>query len=279
ETEDTFLGFPKNNFEESRVVIFPIPLELTTCYGKGTSLGPRAIIEASKQLEFFDINTKKSLAEDISFHTLPFLEIDKSGPEINVKRIKDVVKKVLEYDKFLISFGGEHTLSFGVINGFLETFEEEFSVISFDAHADLRDSFQGTKFSHACVMRRIYEKVPIALFGTRMVSKEEYDFMLENKISWCKEFSDKILKNLPDKVYISIDLDVLDPSIMPAVGTPVAEGWSVKNLISAVEKISKNKEIIGFDVVELAPIPNFEAPNFIAAQITYEILNKILESR
>ncbi len=272
-----FLGLEKQNLKKAKVLILPIFFEQTSSNLLGTKFGPEAIILASKNLETFDEDLKKELNEE-SIFTLPPLSPSKDSPQKAIKEIERGVFKILKLKKFLVVLGGEHTITFGVLSAFKKFFKKEISLLQFDAHCDLRESFEGTKFSHACVARRILKdlKVKICQVGVRSLSKEEFSFLKRErkvKVFFKRNFDKKeILSFLGNRVYLTIDIDCLDPSLMPAVSCPEPEGLFFEDVLEIVKEVSKEKEIVGMDLVELCPIPGIFSPNFVAAKLIFKIL-------
>jgi agmatinase len=277
-----FLGFKKQNPKKSKVWILPAPFEATVFNLGGTKEGPKAIIDASRNVEFFDEDLKKDISK-IGIFTLPFLSLTKNSPKEAVFQIQKATEKILENKKFPVILGGEHTLTLGVVLALKKFFKNDFSILQFDAHSDLRDEFEGTKYHHATFARRIVEdlKIKICQVGIRAISKEEFEFIKKEKrvkVFYKRNYEKKeILDFLTKKFYLTIDLDALDPSIMPAVGTPEPEGLFFENILEIVKEITKEKEILGFDVAELSPIPGFFAPNYLAAKLISKILGIIFE--
>jgi agmatinase len=277
-----FLGLENQNPKKSRVWILPVPFEMTVFNLGGTKEGPKAIIEASNNVELFDEDLKKDISK-IGIFTLPFLSVTKNSPKEAIFQVQKATERILKNRKFPVILGGEHTLTLGVALALKKFFKNEFSILQFDAHSDLRDEFEGTKYHHATFARRIVDdlKIKICQVGIRAISKKEFDFLRktkEVKIFYKRNYKkEEILNFLTKKVYLTIDLDVLDPSIMPAVGTPEPEGLFFENVLEIVKEIAKEKEIVGFDVVELSPIPGFFAPNYLAAKLISKILAIIFE--
>ncbi|MGI9533901.1 MAG: agmatinase [Thermodesulfobacteriota bacterium] len=268
-----------SSYENSGVVIVPVPYEQTVTYGRGTSNGPSAIINASRTIEFYDDELHCEPA-DIGIHTLK--EID---CEFEPEQITDVIKstneKLLEDDKFIINLGGEHTITIGSVFGF-KSFYEEFSVLTIDAHCDLRDEYEGEKYCHATVMRRIVEEdIPIVEVGIRSYSKEESQFIInsENAVIFhaneiqsnnSNDWTTQIISNLKEKVYLSIDVDGFDPSIIPTTGTPEPGGLGWYQVLSLLKKLFSEKDVIGMDIVELAPVEGLHGPDVLAAKLAYK---------
>ena len=271
-----FMGLDKQTYEAAKVVVFPVPYNSTTYWKSGTKEGPQAIIEASRHIELYDIETKKDISKEGIF-TLEPLEPSKNSPEETMSRIKGVVDKLLADGKFPLMLGGEHSITLGAVQSFKEKFSD-FSVLQIDAHPDLRDEFEGTKFHHGCVMRRVRELgVPVTQVGIRSVSEEDVQYMEKegiNTVFLAPDVPiDKIIATLKDNVYLTFDLDGLDPSIMPSTGTPEPGGLSWYGVLELIKEVAKKKKIIGADVVELDPIPGISAPDFLAAKLAYKIIN------
>jgi len=264
-----FLGLNDQDYSKAKVAIFPVPYNSTTYWKSGTKDGPQALIEASRHVELYDLETKRDASKQGIF-TLELLEPSKNSPEETVTRIKSVTDKLLQDGKFPIMLGGEHSITLGAVQAFKEKFND-FSVLQIDAHSDLRDEFEGTKFHHACVMKRIKDLgLSIIQVGIRSVSEGEE---LGDSVFFAPNLPiDKIISTLKEKVYLTFDLDAFDSSIMPATGTPEPGGLGYDELVFLLEKIGKEKELVGADVVELTPIENLEAPNFLAAKICQKII-------
>jgi agmatinase len=263
--------------EQARFHVVPVPYEKTVSYGHGTALGPDAIIEASSQLERFD-GTSDPGAEGI--YTWP--AIDCSGkPEKVVDDIAATVAKILKMKKIPVALGGEHTVTWGVIKGYLDAGIKDFGVVQIDAHADLRDAYEGDKYSHASVMRRVVEAgVPLVQLGNRAYCEEEKEARKKHKVVSFdadqivpKAISTiKLPAKFPKKVFFTLDVDGMDPSVLPATGTPVPGGLGWYQTLGLFESVARQRRIIGFDVMEFAPIPNFHAFDFAAAMLTYKLM-------
>jgi agmatinase len=265
-------------FARAQVVILPIPYEQTTTYGTGTKEGPQALIAASRHMELYDEELDYEVYQ-VGIHTLRELETMASGPQAMMERITEVTGDLLRHGKFVVGLGGEHTISFGLVRAFAERFPG-LSVLQFDAHADLRDSYQGTPYNHASVLRRISELVPTVQVGIRSLSREEAAWVkargvrlfYASEVVGSPHIATAISEALTDHVYITICLDGLDPSIMPAVGTPEPGGLGWYDVLRIVRRVAETRHIVGFDVVELFPIPGNIAPDFLAAKLVYKVL-------
>ena len=276
-----FGGLEKQSYKSSKVVIVPVPYESTTYYLSGTKEGPWAIINASRHMELYDLDLVKDASKGGIF-TLEELEPSKNSPKETIFRIDNIITQILNDEKIPVMLGGEHSITLGAVSAAKKKYLRNLSVLQLDAHADLRNEFEGTKFHHGCVMRRIIDdlKLPVVQVGIRSLSEEEAIYIKESKrnhIFYDKKVStEEIIKNLKENVYLTLDLDVFDPSFMPAVGTPEPNGLSWQEVLDIIREITKNKKIIGVDVVELSPIPGFIAPDFLAAKLVYKIINYIL---
>lgn len=270
-------GGIENNFEKAGVVFLPVPYEETTCYGKGTKKGPEAIINASIIATEFDIELQKNL-DEIGFFTSEELNLEKISPKEAIVQIEERVSEIINEakDKFFLMLGGEHSITLGAVKAFLKKYSN-LSVLQLDAHADLEDEFDGTAFSHACVIKRIRElNLPVVQVGVRGLGNFEGKFIKKEKIEsifYAPEIPIKeILDLLTDDVYLTVDMDVFDPSIMPSVGTPEPGGLGWYEVLNLIRELAKNKNIVGADVVELSPIPGLAAPDYLAAKLVYKII-------
>jgi len=275
-----FGGMSNQSYNKAKVVIFPVPYDSTTYYKSGTKDGPRAIIDASRHMELYDIELKKSIKETDIF-TLESLEPSKNLPKENIIRIRDVINRLLEDKKIPLMLGGEHSISTGAVLAFKNK-GFNFSVLQIDAHSDLRDEFQGTKYHHGCVMRRVRNLISsVTQVGVRSMSQEEAEYVESKKINNIFYYPDlpidKIVPTLKENVYVTFDLDALDSSIMPSVGTPEPGGIQWQEALNLLQMVAKERKIIGADVVELCPIPGFIAPDFLAAKLIHKIIGYILK--
>ena len=280
-----FLGYAPSevDLDSAKAVIIPVPYDATTSYKTGARYGPEAIIRASLQLEDYDLELDGDVSSQGIF-TTPSLPVIVDGPKQMIDLVEIEVSKYISKGKTIGVLGGEHSISLGAIKAFKET-HSDFSVLYLDAHSDMRQSYQGSLFSHACTARRIKEHVPITLAGIRSVSLEEKNFIEQSStpiFPWphhSKSNSDwvnEILGTLKSDVYISIDLDVLDPSIMSAVGNPEPGGVSWLELISLLRTVSKTRNIVGFDIVELSPSEGPESCSYLAAKLVYKLLGYVI---
>ncbi|MBE0479017.1 agmatinase [Candidatus Aerophobetes bacterium] len=271
-----------SDVEKSAIRVIPLPYEATTTYRGGTKDAPLAVIQASKNLELFDDELSIEPCQSGISTFLPH-KFSSAGPEVALKELYEYVKDLLSVDKFYIFIGGEHSITSAITRAFHEKFSS-LSVLQLDAHADLRDTYQSSPYSHACVMRRVAEFVPFVQLGVRSMSREESDFIKKNNIA-C-ESSDEIFRSerwmeLIDKklsrfVYLTVDVDVMDPSIVPSVGTPEPGGLSWQKILEIIRYVARCKKIVGVDVVELSPIPGMIAPDFLVAKLIYKIIGYII---
>ena len=267
-----------SSLEKATFVVVPVPYDLTSTYQGGSRNGPLAILGASHHMELYDeeLGRETYLA---GIHTLAPLEVNARGPADMITTIHQKILEIISSGKTTVTLGGEHSVSLGAVRAMRERYPE-ISVLQLDAHADLRDSYQGSPYSHACVGRRISELCPLVQVGIRSMSAEEAYLLARNEV---KTFSadfilnenrwwETICANLRGDVYITIDLDVLDPAIMPSTCTPEPGGIYWKDLLRLVRETANRCRIRGFDVVELAPIPGMVAPDFLAAKLIYRIM-------
>ncbi len=277
-----FLGIDnKFSFKEKAVVI-PFGLEKTVSYGSGTKNGPKEIIKASHQVELYDEELNCEPYKKIGIKTLKPFKINKNI-KIALKKISDINSKILDKKLFPITFGGEHSITPGCIAPFAKKFKK-ICLLHFDAHADLRESYNGEKFSHASAIKRCldHKNVSVISFGIRNISSSEIPFLKKNSkrinIFWAKDKAKwnltkfkKLIKN--KTVYLTFDVDGFDSSIMPATGTPEPGGLLWDETLDIIKIASKNSNIVGADINELAPIKGFNSYNFLVAKLAYKILS------
>ena len=276
-----FLGYDANQNIEPKVVVVPFGLEKTVSYGCGTKNGPREIIKASHQVELFDEELNKEPYREIGIKTIKPFAIKKKINDA-LDQLSAINKEILSRNKFPMVFGGEHSLTPGSIKPFVEKYDQ-ITLLHFDAHADLRESYQGEKFSHASAIKRCldFKNVNVVSFGIRNLSQSEMDFYNDNRdrieIFWGKDKKNWDLSQVnnlfKDKtVYITFDVDGFDASIMPATGTPEPGGLLWDDVLTIIKKVCKISKIVGADINELAPIKNFDSYNFLVAKLAYKIL-------
>lgn len=264
------------DYDSSRIIIVPVPYDETSTWIKGADKGPDAIMEASVNLEFYDVETAAEVHKR-GINTIDPI-IEKSSPGALVNAVHDMTLFLLTDKKFPVIVGGNHTVSIGAIKAFAEQFEN-LTILQLDAHADLREKYEGSEFNHACVMARAREFAPIIQVGIRSMSAEELPeadksrIFCSHELYYDKELYSRALEMLTGNVYITIDLDVFDPSIMPSTGTPEPGGPVYTELLHFLRDVIKNRNVVGFDIVELCPSPANKTPDFIAAKIIYQLLS------
>jgi agmatinase len=272
-------ALPKpRSFDESRVVILPVPVDRTTSYVPGTRNGPREILQASSHMELWD----EELGVDvhgIGIFTLPEMELPFGELAPLMEEIRRVAAEILARDKFLVTLGGEHSITPPLVAAAAAR-HRGLTVLQIDAHADLRDSYMGTPHNHACAIRRTLEYARVTQVGIRSMSSEEaqvagslnttifYDATMRQDARWI----DRVVESLADPVYITIDVDGMDPSIMPATGTPEPGGLSWYEMLALLRTTIDRRRVVACDVVELSPLPGLMAPNFLCAKLVYKIL-------
>ena len=276
-----FLGYDASQKLDSKVIVVPFGLEKTVSYGGGTKNGPKEIIKASHQVELFDEELNKEPYKEIGIKTLKPFPI-KKNIEQALDQLSQINKKIISNNKFPFVFGGEHSITPGSIKPIIKKYGD-LTLLHFDAHADLRESYQGEKFSHASAIKRCldYENVNVVSFGIRNLSKPEMDFYNNNRdrieIFWGKDKKNWNLSQLDQfftnkTVYITFDVDGFDSSIMPATGTPEPGGLYWEDVLPIIKKVCQISNIVGADINELAPIKNFDSYNFLVAKLAYKIL-------
>jgi agmatinase len=264
------------SYKESEIVILPVPYDETSTWMKGADKGPDAILEASVNLEFYDIETR-SEAHLLGINTVPPV-LEKETPEKLVSAVYDRVLSLLSEKKFPVIIGGNHTVSIGAIKAFSEHITD-LSVLQLDAHTDLRQIYEGSGLNHACSMARAREFAPIVQVGIRSMSVDELPYADRERIFYShelyydKSLYRKALDKLSENVYLTIDLDVFDPSVMPSTGTPEPGGPGYFELMHFLRDVIASRNVVGFDVVELCPTAANKSPDFIAAKIIYQLLS------
>ena len=267
------------DFDNSRVVILPVPLDRTTTYVSGTRNGPHEILVASSHMELWDEETQSDV-HGIGICTLPEMEFPFGSMDEVVAEIRRVAGELVKRGKFPIVLGGEHSITPPVVAAVAARYPGV-SVLQLDAHADLRDRFMGTPHNHACAMRRVIEHARCTQVGIRSLSTEEaeavpslptrifYDFNMRDEPDWI----DRVVDSLSDTVYITIDVDGFDPAIMPATGTPEPGGLTWREALALLRRVFGRRHVVGFDLVELSPISGHVAPNFMCARLIYKLLS------
>ena len=283
-----FLGFDAYQNLDAKVIVVPFGLEKTVSYGSGTKNGPKEIIKASHQVELFDEELNKEPYKEIGIKTIKPFPIKKKINQA-LDQLSSINEEIISDNKFPLVFGGEHSITPGSIKPLVNKYDE-ITLLHFDAHADLRESYLGEKFSHASAIKRCldFENVKVVSFGIRNLSQAEMNFYKDNRdrieIFWSKDkkkwdlsLLDKFFKN--KKVYITFDVDGFDSSIMPATGTPEPGGLMWEDVLPIIKKVCQISKIVGADINELAPIKNFDSYNFLVAKLAYKILAYTFEFR
>ena len=263
-------------YDDAVGVVVPVPYERTVSYGGGTAAGPAAILNASAYVELYDEVLREEPCRMGGIHTAQPIDEDVEPPDL-VDRLADLASRLYADGHFPIFLGGEHTITTGLVRAARDAFED-LSVLQLDAHADLRESYQGTRWSHACVMRRVFELgVPAVPVGIRAVSIEESEFIREeglpvfwsHRIAHGDEWMETAITALSDTVYITFDVDFFDPALVPATGTPEPGGAFWHETLQFLGHVFTEKNVVGMDVVELAPIAGFHAPDFVIARLVH----------
>ncbi|GAB1255876.1 agmatinase [Aurantivibrio plasticivorans] len=284
--DNIFLGseIEQPKFDDALFHILPVPFERTVSYGGGTALGPKSIIEASEQLETWD---GKSNPSELGIYTHKAVNCE-GNPEIVIERIANATQNILEKGGMPVGIGGEHTVTWGIIKGYLDAGVTDFGVVQIDAHADLRHAYEGDLYSHASVMKRIVEKnIPLVQLGIRAYCEEEMQARKEFNVVYFD--ADDIVPNniseitlpsdFPKNVFFTLDIDGMDPSIFPSTGTPVPGGLGWYQTLGLFESVVSQRNIIGFDMLEFAPIPGFHAYEFAASQLLYKMMGIVQRQR
>jgi agmatinase len=265
-------------FERAAAIVLPVPLDRTTTYLSGTRNGPRELLAASSQVELWDDELGIDV-HDVGIFTLPEMDVMAGSMDDVMALLRRVADEILAANKFLVTLGGEHSITAPLVAAAAAR-HRGLTVLQVDAHADLRDTYQSHRHSHACAMRRTLDSAPLVQVGIRNISAEEvdalpalrttifYDWNMRDDPSWM----DRVEAALSDTVYITIDLDGIDPALMPAVGTPEPGGLSWRELTTLLRRTFARKTVVACDVVELCPIPGMASPNFTAARLVYKLL-------
>ncbi len=265
-----------SSFEGSEIVIIPVPYDGTSTWIKGADKGPDALLIASANMELYDIETDSEVYRK-GIYTSKAIMANKS-PELMSEAVYHKAVNYLHENKFVVTIGGEHSVSIGVIKAHTEKYDD-LTVLQIDAHTDLRPEYEGSKFNHACVMSRVSEWCPFVQVGIRSMDVEELQYVVPGNIFYAKdivdndEWMDKAIKKLSKNVYITFDLDGLDPSILPGTGTPEPGGLLWYQTLRFLKKVIEKRNLIGFDVVELCPNEINRTSDFLAAKLVFKILS------
>jgi agmatinase len=273
-----FAGIEKKycTFENAAILLQSIPYDGTSTWGKGADMAFPAFLDALENMELYDIETESEVYKK-GVHILPEVR-ENSSPETMVKAVYESAKQNLKLNKFCTYFGGEHSVSIGVIRAYNEEYEE-LSVLQLDAHADLREEYDGTPYNHACALHEASQSCNLIQVGIRSMDSSEMKYLNKDKCYFAhdiyqqSDWMDDSISKMTENVYLTIDLDVLDPSIMPSTGTPEPGGLDWYTLLKYLRKVFRTKNIVGFDIVELAPQEGQKAPDFLTAKLYYKLLS------
>jgi agmatinase len=278
-----FADDPATDPQGADIVVIPVPFDLTSTWGKGADRGPRALLEASEHLEGLNLETMTEVYRHGIYTDCPVLDWD--SPATLVRAVEQRVNLWLNQGKFCVVVGGEHTVTVGAVQAHVDS-QRDISVLQLDAHSDLRDTYQGSPFNHACVMARVRECCPAVQVGIRSMDRSELDcidradlFLAHELDMRSDEWIERIVQRLGERVYVTIDLDVLDPGIMPSTGTPEPGGLQWYELLRLLRRVTETRCVVGFDVVELCPQTTNKAPDFLAAKLVYTFLSYVFVAR
>jgi len=274
----TFAGIPEEygQYEDASVVVIPVPYDGTSTYGRGAEKGPEAIFDAAENMELYDIETNNEVYKNGIF-IAPTL-LGHASPETMVKEVDHAVSKYIETGKFVTLLGGEHSVSIGSIRAFARKYND-LTVLQLDAHSDLRPEYEGSKCNHACAMHEASYKTNLVQVGIRSMDVSEVEFLRPENLFTSydirknKYWKEDVTNVLSENVYITIDLDAFDPSIMPSTGTPEPGGLLWNETLDLLKMVFRNANVVGFDIVELAPKEGIHAPDFMAAKLYYKLLS------
>jgi agmatinase len=284
-TNFALLEAKDSDYARSRVAVLPVPFERTTSYGKGTAAGPAAIVRASQAMELWDEETHSEPCR-LGIATLPPFLPEAFEMETAMAQLQRECRRHMKAGKFLVTLGGEHSLSIAPVRAARQAFGE-IGVVQFDAHADLREEFDGTPYSHASVMRRVHEDgVPALAIGIRSLSRPEAKLIREkdlpvlwgHQLERAEELLGPLLAQLPRQIYLTFDIDYFDPSLVPATGTPEPGGGAWYPTLRLLRALFRAKTVVGMDVVELAPFAPLPASDFLTAKLVYKCLGYLRES-
>lgn len=277
-TTRTFAGIPSSyaSFEKSKVTLIPVPFDGTSTWGKGADKGPEAFLHAAENMELYDIETDSEVYKQGIYLANPITENE--SPEAMVTAVHETVKKTIKRNKFVTLVGGEHSISIGAMRAFNECFQN-LTVVQIDAHADLRSAYEGSKYNHACALYEANQNTNLVQVGIRSMDAIERTEMNEDNVFFAHDmvnddyWMDNAIDAMTDTVYITFDLDALDPSIMPSTGTPEPGGLFWYETLEFLRRIFEEKNVVGFDIVELCPNPNDKSSDFLAAKLYYKMLS------
>ena len=278
ETNNNYAGIPDNyaKLKNSKIVLIPVPYDGTSTWQKGADKGPKAFLEASENMELYDIETDSEVYKEGIY--LADSIVENSSPEKMVNEVHQITKKYINKNKFVTLFGGEHTISIGTIRAFNECFDN-LTVLQIDAHADLRDQYQGTLYNHACAVYEANQTTNLVQVGIRSMDISEKRRMNLDKVFFAHDMAlnefwmDDVIDQLTQNVFITFDLDAIDPSLLPSTGTPEPGGLFYYETLEFLKRVFKEKNVVGFDMVELCPNEHEKSSDFLAAKIYYKMLS------
>ena len=282
-TTKTYAGIPEEyaSFEKSKIMLIPVPYDGTSTWGKGADKGPEAFLHASENMELYDIETDSEVYKQGIYLADP-VTVNES-PEAMVKAIHEITKTNIKRNKFVTLFGGEHSISIGAMRAFNECFDN-LTVLQLDAHADLRKEYEGSKYNHACALHEANRNTNLVQVGIRSMDAIERTEMNEDNVFFAHDmakddyWADNAIEAMGDDVYITFDLDAFDCSLMPSTGTPEPGGLFWYETLDFLKRVFAEKNVVGFDIVELCPNPNDKSSDFLAAKLYYKMLSyKFLE--
>ena len=275
-TKKNYAGIPDKyaRLDEAKVVLIPVPYDGTSTWQKGADKGPQAFLDASENMELYDIETRSEVYKKGVYLTPPVTE--NTSPEKMVEAVHKTTKNYIKQDKFVTLFGGEHSISIGSIRAFNEAFPD-LTVVQIDAHADLRKEYEGSSCNHACAVHEASKTTNLIQVGIRSMDGEELDYMDENQVYFAhdlyEDWMDDAIGQMTPNVFLTIDLDAFDPSIMPSTGTPEPGGLFWYETLEFLKLIFKKKNVVGFDIVELCPNKEEKSSDFLAAKLYYKMLS------
>ena len=277
-TFNTYAGIPEKyaSLDASKIVLIPVPYDGTSTWGKGADKGPEAFLHASENMELYDIETDTQVYKQ-GIHLADAIT-ESSSPEAMVNTVHEMIKDHIKRNKFVTMFGGEHSVSIGAIRAFNECYQD-LTVLHIDAHADLRKEYEGSPYNHACALHEANETTNLIQVGIRSMDISEKSVMRPDNVFFAHEMAvddywvDKVVESLGDNVYITFDLDALDPSIMPSTGTPEPGGLFWYETLEFLKSIFEQKNVVGFDIVDLCPNEVDKSSDFLAAKLYYKMLS------
>lgn len=273
-----YAGIPDEfaQLETAKVILIPVPYDGTSTWGKGADKGPQAFLEATENMELYDIETGTEVYEQGIHLTAPITE--NASPEAVVNTVYKTTKDYIKRNKFVTLFGGEHSISIGTIRAFNECFDN-LTVLHIDAHADLRESYNGSKYNHACAVHEASQTTNLVQVGIRSMDAIEKTLIDEEKTFFAHDtvndefWVDKVIEAMTENVFITFDLDALDPSILPSTGTPEPGGLFWYETLDFLKQVFEEKNVVGFDIVELCPNASDRSSDFLAAKLYYKMLS------